>query len=163
MARYVGVQNAAEERRLRPASREARARALEAVSVARRDNLTIRTAARRVGVSVATVRKYAAPALRKDVFGRLVPTEADRLYRRVRVIGPEGEAWVDVRGSRRASLVGEYWNAVRRYLATGDEAPLARFRGARVGGVELQTEPEAIEELARRGEVSFESLYELAA
>jgi hypothetical protein len=114
-------------------------------------------------VSIRTIHRYAEPALTKDVFGRLVPTRTDRLYRRVHVIGPDGERWIDTRGSRVASTVGEYWNAVRHYLTTGDEAPLEPFRGVRVGGVELQTDPDAIDELARRGEVSFEDLYEYAA
>jgi AcrR family transcriptional regulator len=163
MVRPVRVRGRAEERALPVRMRQARDRALEAIALARRENLTIRTAARRAGVSVATVRRYAGEALTKDAFGRLVPTAADRLYRRVKVIGPEGPTWVDLRGSRVASTVGEYWNAVRAYLETGEEAGLARFRGLRVGGVELLTDPAAIEEVARRGEVSFEHLYEIAA
>ena len=138
-------------------------RALEAVALARRENLTIRTAARRANVSIGTVRKYAGPALETDAFGRLVAKDADRLYRRVHVIGPRGETFIGVRGSRRASTVGEYWNAVNNYLVTGDELPLRRFSGMSVGGVELETDPDFIEELARRGEVSFEDLYEYAA
>jgi hypothetical protein len=163
MVPSVLIRNAGEERGLRPAAREARIRALEAVALARRENLTIRTAAKRSGVSVGTVRKYASPALARDAFGRLVPKDADRLYRRVHVIGPEGERWVDTRGSRVASRVGAYWNAVRTYLGTGDEEPLERFRGVRVGGIELETDLDVIEELARRGEVAFEDLYELVA
>lgn len=163
MGIFVRIRNAKEERALRPAAREGRAKALEAVGLARRENLTIRTAARRTGVSIGTVRKYASPALTTDAFGRLVATGADRLYRRVKVIGPEGDVFVNTRGSRRASTVGEYWNAVRHYLSTGDEGPLERFRGRRVAGVELETEPDVIDELSRRGEVSFEDLYELAA
>lgn len=163
MSSSVHIRNARDERALRPVSREARARALEAVSLARRENLTIRTAARRTGVSLGTVRKYAAPVLTKDAFGRLAARKTDRLYRRVHVIGPDGERWIDTHGSRAASTVGEYWNAVRHYLSTGDEGPLERFRGLKVAGVELETDPDVIDELARRGEVSFEDLYELAA
>jgi hypothetical protein len=163
MASRVLVRNAREERALRPASREARARSLEALALARRENLTMRTAARRTGVSMGTVRRYAGSALEKDVFGRLVPKDADRLYRRVHVIGPQGDLWIDTRGSKAATTIGEYWNAVRHYLGSGDDRPLERFRGQRVGGVELETEPDVIDELARRGEVSFEDLYELAA
>lgn len=163
MASFVRIRNAKEERALRSAAREGRARALEAVGLARRENLTIRTAARRIGVGVGTVRKYASPALTTDAFGRLVATDADRLYRRVQVIGPEGDVFVSTRGSRRASTVGEYWNAVRHYLSTGDESGLARFAGVRIAGVELETDPDVIDELARRGDVSFEDLYEMAA
>lgn len=157
------IRGARDERALGSKAREARGRALEAVALARRENLTIRTAARRANVSIGTVRKYAGPALETDAFGRLVAKDADRLYRRVRVIGPRGETFVGVRGSRRTSTVGEYWNAVNNYLVTGDEQPLRRFSGMTVGGVELETDPDFIEELARRGEVSFEDLYEYAA
>lgn len=144
-------------------SLEARGRAIEAINLARRKNLTIRTAARETGVGIPTIHRYASSAITKDAFGRLVPTSADRLRRRIRVVGPEGEMFVDTRGSRRASMVGEYWNAVRNYLLTGDEVPLQRFRGQRVARVELETDPDVIDELARRGEVSFEDLYEIAA
>jgi hypothetical protein len=159
----IRIRNVRDERALRPAARQARGRALDAVALARRENLTIRTAARRSGVSVGTIRKYAGSALETDAFGRLAAKDADRLYRRVRVIGSRGETFIDVRGSRRASLVADYWNAVRHYLLAGDEVPLRRFRGVSVGGEELETDPDVIEEISRRGEVSFEDLYEHAA
>ena len=70
---------------------------------------------------------------------------------------------VDVRGSRSASTVGRYHAAIHRYLTTGDEHDLAQFRGLKVAGVELETDLDVIDTLARRGEFDFESIYRMVS
>lgn len=81
------------------------------------------------------------------------------MYRRLGVYSGGRSVAVDVRGSRAASVVGEYHNAVRHYLTTGDESQLRRFAGKRVGGVELEADPDVLDEMARRGLFSFDSIY----
>ena len=65
-----------------------------------------------------------------------------------------------VRGSKAASLLGRYNSALSKFLSAtgeygGDESLLRPFRGKRVGGVELLTDPEKLFDLARAGELSF--------
>jgi hypothetical protein len=157
------VRNAREEARLRPIEREARARALEARALMSREGLTLSQAATRAGTTPGTVLRYVGPAL--ELRGhRYVARKADRLYRRMLVTSTRGVVAADVRGSNAARLIAQHANAVRRYLdgRAGPEA-LTRFRGKRVGGFELETDPEALEALARGGEFDFLDLYEHAA
>jgi hypothetical protein len=74
-----------------------------------------------------------------------------------------GPTVVDIRGSRAASIVAAHRHAVDRYLQTGDETLLRRFVGVRVGGVELETDPDVLDVLATAGTISYESIYESAA
>ena len=60
-----------------------------------------------------------------------------------------------------ASLIGEHWSAVGHYLATGDDSRLRRLEGRRVAGITLLTDPDAIEEWERRGELAIEDVYDL--
>lgn len=68
-----------------------------------------------------------------------------------------------------ASDVGRHWNAVRRYLDTGNDDDLAGFAGIELEGVDqdgtrhrvaLATDPDSIEIHAMRGDVRFESIYD---
>ena len=74
-------------------------------------------------------------------------------------IEPEGLVELDLRDSDQASLVGRHWAAIGRFLETGDETVLQEFRGSQVAGFVLETDPDVIEELARRGELRFEDIY----
>ncbi|GAA4403395.1 hypothetical protein [Tsukamurella soli] len=58
------------------------------------------------------------------------------------------------------SLVGSHWNAVGRYLRTGDTTRLNRFVGVRVGGRELETRTVALDYYGNIGELEFESIYD---
>jgi hypothetical protein len=69
-----------------------------------------------------------------------------------------------VRDSRQASQVAEYWNAVHRYLETGDDSALRKFRRKRITDakgtrVPLLTDLDELDRLGSAGVLSFESLY----
>jgi hypothetical protein len=145
-------------RRLPEASKDARHRALDALARMRAEGLTLTAAAADAGTTPATVRRYAGTALTRDG-GLWRASPADRLYRRMAVYGPHGRVDVDVRGSRAASLIGRHANAIGRYLATGDPSYLAPFIGTRIGGVELLTDPNRIEQLAARRELDIDDIY----
>jgi hypothetical protein len=150
--------------RLRKRERQTRGRALEAVSYMRRDRLSLRAAARKAGTTPGTVKRYAGTELKQDRRrGRYTITGGDRLYRPMRVLTNVGIVEVGVSGSRQASLIGAYWNAVDHYLRSGDDSTLRGFAGRSVAGVEFETDLTVIDELASRGELEFESIYELAA
>jgi len=133
---------------------------LEVLTLARRDGIDVATAADRQGVPVDAVRWWAGDAVARKG-GRWWPTPADRLYRAMYVYSAGEATPVEVRGSRVASRIGAYHSAVQHYLRTGDGDGVAKFAGVRVGGVELETDLDVIDELGRRGEFDFESIYRM--
>ena len=144
--------------RLTPSQREARHRAFEAVGEMRAQGLSLRSASEFVGTTPATVRRYAGELLVKE--GRRYRlTESDRIYQRMSVLSVDGVADVDTRGSKVRSLVGRHWNAVQRFGLTGDLSYLTPFVTKRVGGVELATDPDLIEEYLRQGEMDIDDIY----
>jgi hypothetical protein len=144
--------------RLSPSEQEARHRAFEAVTEMRANRLSLRAAAKFVGTTPATVRRYADEALIKED-GRYYATVSDRAYQRMSVLSSEGLVDIDTRGSRVRSLVGRHWNAVQRFGVTGDVAYLEAFEGKRAGGVALATDPSLIEEYLRQGKIDIDEIY----
>ena len=139
-----------------------RQRALTALSLMRTERLSLRRAADRAGTTPRTVHRHVGAALRKNG-RRYVATPADRLGRSLQVFTADaGVVELTLRGSRPASVVGAHWNAIHRFLATGDEGSLAPFVGRSVAGHHLETDPSVIERLGRRGELQFEDLYRVS-
>ncbi len=146
---------------LRPSERAARDRALEALSLMRREGVSLTHAASLAGTTPNTLFRYAATALRRHRGGRLKARPTDRLFRRMRLLADEGVIDIDVRSSRRATWIGEYWNAVHHFLATGDDSRLRPFAGKSVGAQRFETDADSVELWARRGVLDFEDIYEL--
>ncbi len=144
---------------LRPSERLARRQALEALSLMRREGLSLERAAARANTTPNAVRRHAGPALVLARTGRYRPTPDDQLYRVLSVLTTEGLVELALPTSREASLVGRHWAAIGRFLETGDASRLREFEDQSVGGFVLETDPDVIEELARRGELSFEDIY----
>jgi hypothetical protein len=149
------VRNAADLARLSGPARDRREDALRVVASMRREGMDLQSAAAQYSMSPHAVRYWAPGAF--DPSGRLKP--ADREYRRMKIISGGRVVEVDVRGSHVASRIGEYWNAVRTYVDTGDDADLAGFSGFRAGGVEVETDLDVIDELALRDAFDFDSIY----
>jgi hypothetical protein len=122
------------------------------------DSLTV--AARRAGTSPRTVKRYSGSDLGKR--GRRWRIARDRAYRPMRILTNTGVEVLSV-SRRDASIVGRHWAAIGRYLQNGDDSELRRLRGVTVNGYELETDLDVIDELAARGELDFEDIYELAA
>ncbi len=157
-ARAVTRQSAPVLGSLPPRAVETRRSALEAVSVMRRERVPLARAARRAGVSPTAVKFWAGDAV--DSSGAVKP--GDRLLRPLLIVSDGRTMQVDVRGSRQATVVSAYWNAVSRFLETGDIRLLARFEGKTVAGHVLETDPDVLEELALSGGLQFEDIYALA-
>lgn len=167
MRRRVRIRGPRDLARLRPRSQEAFANAAEAVSEARRKGTTVaheveRMRARGIPVSRASVRRYFGDDLERGPGGWSVPKRADRSYHGdLMVISTEGKVEAPVRGSRARTLVSEHANAVGRHLG-GDDPDgegLRRFRGRRVGGYELETDPDRLQRLFETGELDDFELY----
>jgi len=146
-------------RTFRPSEESARARALDALGLMRNRQLSLTAAAREARTTPNTIMKWTGTELAEKRGGRRVVTKADRLLRTMRVVSTEGTVEVEVRGSRQARRIAQHMNAVKLFLATGDDEALRRFEGVKVAGVLLETDPEQIEELGRVHELSFEDIY----
>src|SRR3954467_50114 len=122
--------------RLSAREQETYERVLDAVALGRREGLSARAAAKRVGTTVRSMKRYGGDAVERSG-RRMVVADADRLFRRMRVQTTGGRRAGDVRGSRVASRVAAHHAAVDGYLKGGGEERLRRFRRTRVGGYEL--------------------------
>jgi hypothetical protein len=130
----------------------------------RGEKTSLQKTAHEHGISPRTVKRWAGSALRKRSNGKWVAKRSDSLLRVLTVPTPEGTREVGVHGSRQATQLAEYWNAVHRYLETGDDSRLEEFRGQffkDADGVQimLPTDGALLNRLGSAGVLSFESLY----
>jgi hypothetical protein len=143
-------------------------KATHVLATMRRDKLSLQRAAREEGISPATVLRHAGSALRKSSAGTYKARKSDRLLRVIILPTPDGLAEIATVASRAGTIAGEYWNAVNRYLETGDETDLAAFRGVTIrdaqgNAVPLLTDTAELERLGSAGILSFQSMYARAS
>ena len=142
------------------ADRAAKVRAAEAVRLARA-GMSLSRAARQAGTTVATVRRYFGPAVRRRR-GRLRVARSDEVSFTMRVMTTDGIQLVDVKGSTDRGVIGAHHNAAAEFLDTGNTDALADFEGVTVGGVELETDPDRLIEAWRAGQFDFLEIYQPA-
>lgn len=152
------------EPKLSSRSQLARTRALHALSLMRREKISLAEASRLEHIKPATLLRHVGSAIRQDKpGGRYRATKSDRLRRDVQIPTALGEMTLSVSGSKAATEIAEYQNAVARYLRKGDASKLKRFQGKMVGigknKVELITDPETLSSLALAGALQFDQLY----
>jgi hypothetical protein len=128
-----------------------------------RDGVPLPKASREFGIEPGIVVKLGGPALQKRN-GRYVVTKTDRLLRVLIILSVEGKNEIATRDSREASLVGGHWAAVQRYLQTGDDTALLKFKNKGVIDANgrrhrFLTNLEELDRLASAGVLSFESIY----
>ena len=136
----------------------------EAVSLMRSYGSPARRAAGAAGVSPSTLIRRGGSALKKLDNGRYAAKPNDRLFRPVTVVSEDGRVDVATRNFREASKAGKHSSAVERYVDTGDDSALRRFRGkyiidAQGNRIVLLTDLDELDRLGSAGELSFESLY----
>jgi hypothetical protein len=142
----------------------ARTRALHALSLMRREKLSLAEACRLEHIKPATLLRHVGSSLRQDKPGsRYRATASDRFRRDVQIPTALGRMKVSVSGSKAATEIAEYQNAVALYLRRGDASKLRRFKGKMVGvrgkKVELITDPAILSSLALADELQFDQLY----
>lgn len=147
---------------MRPSEQEARRRAFDALHIMRSDRVSLRRAAKQAGTTANNVRRHVGPALDFER-GRYRAKRGDRLPAMMTVIGPQGPVEVVVVGSRNRSLVARHRAAINHFAATGDPSRLRHFEGLTVAGVELETDPELIQEWGEIGLLDIDDLYAVAA
>jgi hypothetical protein len=136
----------------------------KAVSLMKSNDIPARRAARAAGISRSTMVRRGGSALKKLNNGRYAAKPNDDLFRPVTVVSEDGRVDVATRNFREASKAGQHSSAVQRYLETGDDSALRRFRGkyiidAQGNRVALLTDLDELDRLGSTGELSFESLY----
>src|SRR5580704_16833092 len=92
--------------------KQTRERVLTTLTLMRREHLSLKLAAKIERIRPATVIRYAGSALRKSK-GDYQVRPFDRLPRSLNVIGPKGMRVSTVGGSRGASQIARYMNAVK--------------------------------------------------
>jgi hypothetical protein len=70
---------------------------------------------------------------------------------------------VVVTGSRNRSLVARHRAAINYIAGGGDPSKLRQFEGLTVAGVELETDPDLIQEWGDLGLLDVDDLYAIAA
>jgi hypothetical protein len=135
-----------------------------AVSLMKSDELSASAAARASRMPPRVFIDRGQSALRKLKNGRYVAKPNDHLFRPVIVVSENGPVEVATRNFREAGKAGKHSSAVERYLVTGDDSALRRFRGKYIINAEgkriaLLTDTEELDQLGSAGELSFESLY----
>ena len=129
-----------------------------------REGISLKRASAEYGIDPRTVQRLAAPALRKRGSGYYAAASRDKLLRLLVVPTRHGLAEIAVNDSRSATRIGQYWDAVRLALETGDYSKLRDFRGETVttadgARVALMTDADELERLGHAGALSFESIY----
>jgi hypothetical protein len=79
--------------------------------------------------------------------------------KRMQIVTGHGYKAIDVKSRRSAILLARYTSAVGHFLKTGDTDRLAEFKGLRIEGKLLITDPEVLTELALAGEMELDELY----
>jgi hypothetical protein len=136
-------------------------------TIMRRDRVSLTKAAQQAGVDRRTALALGRSGFRKRS-GRYKPTRNDHILRPVVIPTREGQRVIALRDWRKTVLLAEYWNAVQKYLETGDASALEQFRGMHITdavGTELPllTDLDELNRLGNAGSLSFESLYARSA
>jgi hypothetical protein len=94
-----------------------------------RHGFSLTKAAKQVGISSSTVKKYVGPAL-KFQNHRWIAKQSDRLLRKIRIYEKGKQFWITVRGRKQATLIGQYHSAIGRL--TKDQSVLKPFKKIKI-------------------------------
>jgi hypothetical protein len=125
---------------------------------------TLREAARRFGVTPEVVIETIPSAFREGRNGRYEVKPSDGLLRVLLIPSSKGLREIVVQGSREASIVGEYWSAVEKFLKRGDVSAVRKLSRKTVTDgsgerIRLLTNLDELERQASAGVFQFESIY----
>lgn len=100
--------------------------ALEVLRLLRR-GVDFNKARKQVGITTSTVQKYLGPAI-KIKRGKIIPKATDNLLRKMRIYENGKEVWIQVRGLRNASIIGQYHSAVGRLVDRNERNVLEIYK-----------------------------------
>jgi hypothetical protein len=139
-------------------------RATQVVSKMRSERISLQQASRDFQISSRIVVRLAGSALRKGTNRKYTAAPDDDLLRVLLLPSSDGLREIATRDSRQATVIGKYWSAVQKYLATGDASALNKIRRKTITDadgkrIRLLKDLAELERLASAGVLSFESLY----
>jgi hypothetical protein len=128
-----------------------------------RDRVSLTKASKEFGIEPSVVVRLGRSALRKRK-GRYVATKTDSLLRVLTILSVNGRKQIATRDFRQASFAGGHWAAVQRYLQTGDDSALQRFKNKKVTDAKgkrhsLLTDLKELDRQGSAGVLRFESMY----
>jgi hypothetical protein len=136
-----------------------REKALDALAIARRDQLDLGVAAYMVGVDPTVVIRHAGEGFEQRA-GRWLARPFDTIRRDMTLLTADGPRAVRTHDSRLATELSRHHNAVKHYIETGDVSRLLPFRDRKVrtrkGLFSFATEPPVLDRLAEGGELAYD-------
>jgi len=139
-------------------------RVVQVPSAMRAQELSLPQAARQFHVSPKTVLRLAGSAFTKKR-GRYQVKSTDRLLRVLVIPGKKGLREIVVRDSREASVIGQYWSALEKFLSPTEDTTALRklsrktVKDANGKRVRLLTDINELKRQASAGVLHFESIY----
>lgn len=104
--------------------------ALEVLTEARQANKSLSQIASEKHISPKTVIRHTNAFKKKD--GLWTAKKCDRIHRTMIIYEDGKETSIEVNDSRTASIIGEYHNAVKEYLNTGNNSALKKFKRRKI-------------------------------
>ena len=143
-------------------------RVANTVSKMRTEKLSLAQASKEFHVSPTTVVRWGRSGLKKAASGRFAAKKSDRIPRLMVVLTAGGKQEIVVQDSKQATILGEHWNTVGKYVREGDTKGLLKLGDKHVvdaDGVKhlLLTNTSELNRQAGAGNLSFESIYGRAA
>jgi hypothetical protein len=115
---------------LSPALQQTRKRALDTLSMIRHGS-TLSAAAKEIGVHPRTVTRHLGSVLAKRG-GKYRAKSTDKISRSMVIYTQGRQLSITFADFKTASTIGQYLNAVRQYLNTGDKSTLKPFENVEV-------------------------------
>ncbi|HEV2192539.1 MAG TPA: hypothetical protein VGR54_02845 [Nitrosopumilaceae archaeon] len=100
-------------------------KSLEVLSLMRHGN-SIRKASHTIGISVITAKKYLGNSLYHKG-NRTTARKTDSLLRKMLIYENGRQIWIQLRGKKKARIIGRYHSAIARLVEEGDISRLESF------------------------------------
>jgi hypothetical protein len=128
----------------------------------RRLGWSLNKAAKQERIKPQTILRHVGKALYRSGPGKpWKATKSDRLPEKVMVLTEQGPIFVAVRSSVERTRLSRYYIALRKWRAAEDGAAeeLSKFKGLKVAGYGLITNPDTLIRLEEAGQLDFDAFY----
>jgi hypothetical protein len=142
------------------AEHEQRINAAGAKAAMQRDGISIQAAAHKYHIRPAAIVRWFPDSVGRDRAG-VYRAHPDREAFGMVVVSAGGVVAVTTHSSEERQMAGRHTAAIKAALSPDgyDPRPLRAMKGMRVGGVELETDPDEILDLFLAGELDFLEIY----
>ena len=117
--------------------KEEQADALAALARMKRENSYASEAIEIEGTSFVKLEKYVGPALQRRGKDYVALPSDDLVRPPMLILDSKGVRPIEVRGSKAASSIGEYWNAIDDALQ-GSPSALKKFKSKKIPGTQIE-------------------------